>query len=333
MITKKFIIDVYGKFKMLGFDIGDDYKQNNFKMDWQYFFKEVIKLLNQAANFNETAKILSIALWCIKNYKKIDYMFYKHWYEWHQIKRDNVVHTQMIKALSPAAIKKQFVISNIFQNGQIIGTITGLALEKPAHILKDQKYYFLNTPKKTACIVAKSSEARLYDIQTKELLAEVGLDIKGQIVLGKNKLPFEFVTFNQIDYAFDKEYLSTLKKGRTPDIDKAIASIAWDSLSPKNFKYGLAVLTPINLKSTQISEHLFLISAATFLVLNKQLKIIKFAESHNRYLTDKQKRQKEISIRKLMSRKNKSEKTPPPFVHLIETKSENQKSKDKKGIK
>ena len=141
MITKKFIIDVYGKFKMLGFDIGDDYKQNNFKMDWQYFFKEVIKLLNQAANFNETAKILSIALWCIKNYKKIDYMFYKHWYEWHQIKRDNVVHTQMIKALSPAAIKKQFVISNIFQNGQIIGTITGLALEKPAHILKDQKYY------------------------------------------------------------------------------------------------------------------------------------------------------------------------------------------------
>ena len=28
MITKKFIIDVYGKFKMLGFDIGDDYKQN-----------------------------------------------------------------------------------------------------------------------------------------------------------------------------------------------------------------------------------------------------------------------------------------------------------------
>ena len=293
MITKKFIIDVYGKFKMLGFDIGDDYKQNNFKMDWQYFFKEVIKLLNQAANFNETAKILSIALWCIKNYKKIDYMFYKHWYEWHQIKRDNVVHTQMIKALSPAAIKKQFVISNIFQNGQIIGTITGLALEKPAHILKDQKYYFLN----------------------------------------KNKLPFEFVTFNQIDYAFDKEYLSTLKKGRTPDIDKAIASIAWDSLSPKNFKYGLAVLTPINLKSTQISEHLFLISAATFLVLNKQLKIIKFAESHNRYLTDKQKKLKEISIRKMMSKKNKSEKTPPPFVHLIETKSENQKSKDKKGIK
>ena len=93
------------------------------------------------------------------------------------------------------------------------------------------------------------------------------------------------------------------------------------------------MLTPINLKSTQISEHLFLISAATFLVLNKQLKIIKFAESHNRYLTDKQKKLKEISIRKMMNKKNKSEKTPPPFVHLIETKSENQKSKDKKGIK